>query len=80
MDIKRIYYEEMRSECMNGKWTSKKIGALVSIGKNERYDECLDYAKEYVKRSLDNEEFAEKTTKAMLKDIQKQAEKMLNEL
>ena len=45
MKIERIYYEELRSECINGKWQSKKIGAEVSVDINDVVSECLDYAK-----------------------------------
>ena len=80
VNIKRIYYEELRSECVNGKWTSKKIGALVSVEKDDNCNFCLEYAKEYVRRNLDRENYAEKTTKQMLEDIQKQAKKIINGL
>ena len=80
MDIKRIYYEELRSECINRKWTSKKIGALVAVGKDEIYDDCLNHAKTYVKDKLDLEDFEAKTTKQMLEDIRKQAKEILNRM
>ena len=80
MDIKRIYYEELRSECINGKWTSKKIGALVAVTKKDIISDCLEHAKEYVRKELDNEEFSTKTTKQMLEDIRKQAREILNGL
>ena len=54
MKIERIYYEELRSECINGKWTSKKIGAEVEVGEFT-YDSCLNHAKTYVKDKLDEE-------------------------
>jgi len=91
MKITKIYYEELRSEQINGKWTSKKIGAEVSVngkivsGDNvmmveQSVTEALEYAKNYVKKNLDNEDFAEKTTKQMLEDISKQAKKIMNGL
>ena len=77
MDIKRIYYEELRSECINGKWQSKKIGAEVNVEANDVLSENLEYVKNYVKRNLDLEDYQEKTTKQMLEDIRKQAKKIL---
>ena len=77
MKIERIYYEELRSECINGKWTSKKIGAEVEVGKYT-YDSCFNHAKTYVKDKLDLEDFEQKTTKQMLEDIRKQAKEIIN--
>mgnify|MGYP001126326969 CR=1 FL=1 len=80
MEITKIYYEELRSEQINGKWTSKKIGAEVSVKENDVLSENLEYVKNYVKRNLDNEDYAEKTAKQMLDDIRKQAKKIMNGL
>ena len=78
MDIKRIYYEELRSEQINGKWTSKKIGAEVNVEVNDALQDCLNCVKEYVRRNLDLEDFEMKTTKQMLEDISKQAKKIMS--
>ena len=78
MDIKRIYYEELCSEQINGKWTSKKIGAEVNVEVNDALQDCLNCVKEYVRRNLDLEDFEMKTTKQMLEDISKQAKKIMS--
>ena len=31
MNISKVYYEELRSKCVNGKWESKRIGAEVKV-------------------------------------------------
>lgn len=78
MDIKKIYYEELRSEQINGKWTSKKIGAEVSVAEYEKYDDCFRLAKTYVREKLDLEDSEQKTTKQLLEDIRKQAKEIMN--
>ena len=55
MNITKIYYEELRSEKINGKWTSKKIGAEVSVEADDALQDCLGCVKEYVRRNLDFE-------------------------
>ncbi len=59
MDISKVYYEELRSICIDGKWTSKKIGAEVDIGRASKSltgaSMGLDCAKKFVRTKLDAE-------------------------
>jgi len=55
MEISKVYYEELRSICIDGKWTSKKIGLEVEVERGDVPSENLDYAKHWVKGNLDVE-------------------------
>jgi hypothetical protein len=55
MRISKVYYEELRSVCIDGKWTSKKIGAEVEIKGADIVPEGLYFAKEFVRKELDKE-------------------------
>jgi len=55
MKISKVYYEELRSVYIDGKWTSKKIGAEVEIEGRDIPSENLDYAKHWVRGNLDVE-------------------------
>ena len=56
MNISKVYYEELRSKCVNGKWESKRIGAEVKVddgvSDNTYY---FNYVKTYVQNKLDAE-------------------------
>ena len=55
MKISKVYYEELRSVCINGNWTSKKIGAEVELEEDGLPTECLRCAKEFVRATLNLE-------------------------
>ena len=58
MNISKVYYEELKSKCVNGKWESIRIGAEVSMDGNEighRESGALGIAKEFVKESIKRE-------------------------
>ena len=58
MNISKVYYEELKSKCVNGKWESVRIGAEVAMDNNEigyRDSSALVMAKEFVKESLNKE-------------------------
>ena len=71
MNISKVYYEELKSKCVGGKWESVRIGAMVDVGNDETYDGCLNHAKTYVKMKLVEELGEEKN---------KEVKKMVNEL
>lgn len=54
MKISKVYYEELRSVCIDNKWTNKRIGAEVGdFGSFP--EEGLMHAKEFVRVNLDKE-------------------------
>lgn len=55
MKISKVYYEELRSVCIDNKWTNKRIGAEVIIEEADSITECLNYAKSVVRIKLDEE-------------------------
>ena len=76
MNISKVYYEELKSKCVNGKWESVRIGAEVAMDNNEigyRASLALSQAKEFVKVNLDKE-YGYDTEK------NKEVKKMVNEL
>lgn len=73
MNISKVYYEELRSKCVGGKWESVRIGAEVTANNFETPEYCLATVKDFVKNSLKKE---------MGYDVEKNKEvkKMVNEL
>ena len=73
MNISKVYYEELKSKCVGGKWESVRIGAIVLVNNFEDVENCLDYAKSFVKENLNKE---------LGYDVEKNKEvkKMVNEL
>ena len=76
MNISKVYYEELKSKCVNGKWEIVRIGAEVAMDNNEmgyKSTEALAMAKDFVQESLKKE---------MGYDVEKNKEvkKMVNEL
>jgi len=67
MEITKVYYEELRSVCINGKWTSKKIGVEVPIEEGQNGSYALEGAKEFVQRKLDEEMGDNKKTEELRK-------------
>ena len=58
MNITKVYYEELKSKCVNGKWESVRIGAEVTMDNNEigyRASEAFAVAKEFVREKLGKE-------------------------
>lgn len=55
MKISKVYYEELRSVCVDDKWTNKKIGVEVEVGEHDMVSENLKYAKSWVRGKLDGE-------------------------
>ena len=54
MNISKVYYEELRSKCVNGKWESVRIGAEV-VANLDTPEYCLATAKDFVRTSLNKE-------------------------
>jgi len=58
MKISKVYYEELKSKCVGGKWESVRIGAEVAMDNNEiGYRESGAYvmAKEFVREKMSKE-------------------------
>ena len=55
MNISKVYYEELKSKCVNGKWESVRIGAEVTPNSFETSEYCLSTAKDFVRNSLNKE-------------------------
>jgi len=54
MKINQIYYEELRSFCINGKWSNRKFGIGASLDEeNGKLSEHLNDLKIIVRRELD---------------------------
>jgi len=54
MKINQIYYEELRSFLVNGKWTNRKFGIGASLNEeNGKLSEHLNDLKVIVRRELD---------------------------
>ena len=80
MNISKVYYEELKSKCVNGKWESVRIGAEVSVNNFEDVENCLDYTKSFVKENLIEEMGANEKQKELLKaleEIIKEAKKII---
>ena len=55
MKINKIYYEELRSVIIDGKWTNRKIGVGASLdNENGQLSERINDLKVIVRRELDN--------------------------
>ena len=67
MNITKVYYEELRSVCINGKWTSKKVGAEVEVGEVSNASSAHIVAKEFVQNKLDEEMGDNKKTEELRK-------------
>ena len=78
MEITKVYYEELRSVCINGKWTSKKIGVEVPIEEGQNGSYALEGAKEFVQRKLDEEMGDNKKTEELRKLADKTNEMVKN--
>ena len=80
MNISKVYYEELKSKCVNGKWGSVRIGAEISLIQNESPEYCLSIAKDFVQISL-KEEIGEskdiKLLKESLEEIRKIAQSII---
>jgi len=79
MNISKIYYEELKSKCVGGKWESIRIGAMVDVGNDETYDGCLNHAKTYVKMKFIEElgEDKNKETKKLIEKINNEVRNLL---
>jgi len=55
MNISKVYYEELKSKCVGGKWESVRIGAEVEVGNYGSETACLSVAKDFVKEKLNKE-------------------------
>ena len=80
MNISKVYYEELKSKCVNGKWESVRIGAEVNSEENmgmavanHTPEYCLSIAKDFVRTSM-NKECGYDVEK------NKEVKKMVNEL
>ena len=73
MNISKVYYEELKSKCVNGKWESVRIGAEAQSDGISTPEYCLTIAKEFVRENLKKE---------MGYDVEKNKEvkKIINEL
>ena len=72
MNISKVYYEELKSKCVNGKWESVRIGAEAVADLNTP-EHCLSIAKDFVRTSM-NKELGYDTEK------NKEVKKLVNEL
>jgi len=64
MKIDKIYYEELRSVSIDGKWTNKKIGVGASLdNENGQLSNRIDDLKVIVKRELDRETIGDDSDK-----------------
>ena len=80
MNISKVYYEELKSKCVGGKWESVRIGAIVEVDKDDVAKVALEYAKEFVKENLIEEIGANEKQKELLKaleEIIKEAKKII---
>ena len=55
MNISKVYYEELKSKCVGGKWESVRIGAEVYKGEYDTAPACIAQAKEFVHNMLNKE-------------------------
>jgi len=85
MNITKVYYEELRSVCINGKWTSKKIGVEVPIEEGQNGSYALEGAKEFVQRKLDEgmkspKDYIDmKAARNLLKELDDKIKKIIEE-
>jgi len=79
MKISKVYYEELRSVCIDGKWTSKKIGAEVEVDGLRLPTEYLNYAKTLVRNEL-NKEIEVEDNKKYKKAFTKISKSIQNEI
>ena len=72
MNISKVYYEELKSKCVGGKWESVRIGAEVEVGNYGSETACLSVAKDFVKEKLNKElgYDTEKKQKELLKALE----------
>ena len=74
MNISKVYYEELKSKCVNGKWKSIRIGAMVDVNSFKDVDCCLNYAKSFVREKfieeLGTDVVKEKKQKELLKALE----------
>ena len=93
MKITKVYYKELRSKKVDGKFSNVEIGAEVSInayGQNptsanpiglESPDHALMLAKDYVRRKLEIENLEEpKTTKDKLIKVRRDIKKVIENI
>ena len=87
MNISKVYYEELRSKCVGGKWESVRIGAVTTMENNEmgyRTTEALLMAKDFVRESLNKEMGYDtdknKETKKLIEQINKEVREILTML
>ena len=73
MNISKVYYEELKSKCVNGKWESIRIGAEAQSDGISTPEYCLSIAKDFVRTSM-NKECGYDVEK------NKEVKKMVNEL
>ena len=73
MNISKVYYEELKSKCVNGKWESVRIGAEVSIYDTDfghKESGALGIAKDFVKESIKREMGNNEKQKELLKALE----------
>ena len=76
MNISKVYYEELKSKCVGGKWESVRIGAEAQSDGISTPEYCLTVAKEFVRRNIDKEGYSskdniEKLTKEVVNVLEK---------
>ena len=80
MNISKVYYEELKSKCVGGKWESVRIGAEVEMGDYDSPNVCLSKAKEFVKENIKREMGDDKDIKLLkesLEEIRKIAQSII---
>ena len=91
MNISKVYYEELKSKCVGGKWESVRIGAEVDVDDNEigLYEnrgnlasESLLKVKRFVRENINKEmgydtEEKQKALFKALEDIRKEVKNII---
>ncbi len=83
MNISKVYYEELKSKCVGGKWESVRIGAEVAMDNNEigyRASGAYVMAKDFVRAKFNEEGYdVEKNKEAarLVEKIRKEVREIL---
>ena len=80
MNISKVYYEELKSKCVNGKWESVRIGAEVKINDFDSRDLALESAKLYVEDKLGSIGYGNKSkdeVQKLIEQINKEVKEIL---
>ena len=73
MNISKVYYEELKSKCVGGKWESVRIGAEVAMDNNEigyRASGAYVMAKDFVRAKFNEEGYDVEKNKEVKKYVE----------